>query len=363
MIKRQITFTVAALQILLLASCGGKSDINSGNNKLEIKHAFLQNVKTTKAVLSNQEEELTLTGKVEYDPDKVINYVPMIGGIIERSYFSLGDKVQKGQTLLDIRSTELSSLQSERVGLESDVKIAERELKTAKAMFDDNMLSEKELMEAQAKLSQAQAAYSKIQTDMSVFGSNKGNGTFSIKAPMSGYIVSKNASSGSTVSADGDPLFIIADLSTVWITANVYASNLLFVKEGQEVKITTLSYPCEIFYGKINSLSQVFDPEEKVLKARIVMPNKDLKLKPEMSAVIRLKNETHNKLVSIPSEALVFDNDRYYVVVEESPDNFVSKEVTLSGHHNNVSYVTSGISEGENIVIKNQLLIYTGLKD
>lgn len=362
MIKRQITFTIAVLQILLLTSCGNKAD-DSGNNKFGIKQAFLQNVKTTKAVLSTQEEELTLTGKVEYDPDKVINYVPMIGGIIDRSYFSLGDKVQKGQTLLDIRSTELSSLQSERVGLESEVKIAERELKTAKSMFEDNMLSEKELMEAQAKLSQAQAAYSKIQTDMSVFGSNKGSGTFSIKAPMSGYIVSKNASSGSTVSADSDPLFIIADLSTVWITANVYASNLLFVREGQEVKITTLSYPGEIFNGKINSLSQVFDPEEKVLKARIVMPNADLRLKPEMSAVIKLKNETHNKLISIPSEALVFDNDRYYVVVETAPDTFEAREVVLNGHHNNVTYITSGVSEGEDIVIKNQLLIYTGLKD
>ncbi len=363
MIKRQITFTAAVLQILLLASCGGKSDISRENNKLEIKQAFLQNVKTTKAILSNQEEELTLTGKVEYDPDKVINYVPIISGIVERSYFSLGDKVQKGQTLLDLRSTELSSLQSDRVGLESDLKIAERELKTAQTMFDDNMLSEKELMEAQAKLKQAQAAYNKIQTDMSVFGSNKGNGIFSIKAPMSGYIVSKNASSGSTVSADSDPLFIIADLSNVWITANVYASNLLFVREGQEVRITTLSYPGEVFNGKINSLSQVFDPDEKVLKARIIMPNKDLRLKPEMSVVIRLKNETHNKLVSVPSEALVFDNDHYYVVVEESPDNFVSKEVTLNGHHKNVTYITSGISEGENIVIKNQLLIHSGLKD
>lgn len=363
MIKRQITFTVAVLHILFLASCGSKSDTSHDNNGLEIKQAFLNNVQTVKSVLSNQEEELTLTGKVEYDPDKVINYVSMVGGIVERAYFSLGDKVQKGQTLLDIRSTDLSSLESDRIVLESEVKIAERDLKAAQAMFDDNMLSEKELIETQAKLKQAQAAYSKVKTDMSVFGSNKGNGTFSIKAPMSGYIVSKNASSGSTISAESDPLFIIADLSNVWITANVYASNLLFVKEGQEVSITSLSYPNEIFHGKINSLSQVFDPEEKVLKARIVMPNKDLRLKPEMSVVIKLKNETHNKLVSVPSDALVFDNNRYYVVVEESSGNFKSKEVVPAGHHNNVTYIASGISEGENVVIKNQLLIYSGLKD
>lgn len=360
--QKPITLAIAALHILLFASCETKTDVNNPDNKLEFKEAFLEKVQTTKAILSDQEQELTLTGKVQYDPDKVINYVPMIGGIIDRSYFSLGDKVQKDQTLLDIRSTELTSLQSERVGLESDVKIAERELKTAKTMFDDNMLSEKELMEAQAKLNQARAAYSKVQTDMSVFGSNKGNGMFSIKAPMSGYIVAKNASSGSTVSADSDPLFVIADLSTVWVTVNVYAGNLLFVKEGQEVAITTLSYPGEVFKGKINTLSQVFDPEEKVLKARIVMPNKDLRLKPEMSVVVKLKNEIHNQLISVPSDALVFDNDRYHLVVEESPNNFVAKEVTLGGHHNKVTYIVSGISEGENIVTRNHLLIYASLK-
>lgn len=362
MINKPITSTILASAILLLlASCSGNTPTE--NNDGSINKAFLANVKTAKAIMSNQEEELTLTGKVEYNPEKVISYVPLVSGIIDRSYFSLGNKVQKGEALLDIRSTELSSLQAEYVSLESEIKIAQRELKSAQAMFDDKMLSERELMEAQAKVNQAQAAFKKVQADMSVFGSNKENGSFTIKAPMTGYIVSKNASSGNTVSPDSEPLFTIADLSTVWITANVYAGNLLFVNEGMEVDITTLSYPNEVFKGKIDALSQVFDPEEKVLKARIIMPNKDLKFKPEMSVVIKIKNEKPNKLVAIPSDALVFDNDRYYVVTEESPDNFKSKEVTVQGHNNSTTYIASGLSEGEDIVVKNQLLIYSALKE
>ena len=361
MIKKQILFTILASTILLSTSCSKGGDKDKSGEK--IKEAFLQNVKTTKAVLSNQEEELTLTGKVEADPDMVINYVPLVSGVIERSNFTLGQKVQKGQTLVDIRSTEVSSLQSEHTSQESELKIAQRELKSAQSLFEDNMLSEKELMEAQAKVDQAQAELRRVKTDLSVFGSNKGSGSFSIKAPITGYIVAKNASSGSTVSPDSDPLFSIADLSTVWITVNVYASNLKFVKEGMNVKITTLSYPGEVFDAKINTMSQVFDPEEKVLKARIVMPNSDLKFKPEMSVVVKLEDSTHNRLVSIPSDALIFDADKYYVVVEETPDNFKIKEVTLQGHNKNVSYVTSGLSEGENVVVKNQLLIFSGLKE
>ena len=126
---------------------------------------------------------------------------------------------------------------------------------------------------------------------MSMYGYNRASGTFSVKSPMAGYVVHKNTSSGSTIAEGGDIVFTIADLSRVWIVANVYAGDLQFVSEGMEVEITTLSYPDEVFSGKINTLSQVFDPEEKVLKSRIFMDNKDLKFKPEMSVIVKLKNE------------------------------------------------------------------------
>lgn len=354
--------SLIALITLLATSCSNGTE-NKEETKDEINPTFLKILKTEKAVLSNQKEELTLTGKVEYDPDKVVSYVPLVSGIVERTYFSLGDKVQKGQTLLDIRSSDLSALQSESVAAENDVKIAQRELQTAQSMFDDNMLSEKELLEAKSQLEQAQANLNKAKSDMSIYGLNKGNGTFSIKAPMTGYIIEKKASVGSPVSADGDPIFMIADLNNVWIIANVYASNLQFVKEGMDVDVTTLSYPGEVFKGKVNTLSQVFDPEEKVLKARIVMPNGDMKFKPEMSVVAQVKNETPNRLIAIPSDALVFDNNRYFVVVQNGTDSFNAKEVEVQGHNNKTSYIRSGLNEGDDVVVVNQLLIFEGLKE
>jgi len=357
----RITGIICIICITALISCSGKDNTDKTSDRPKLSPSFLKNIKTIKAESGNKNEELTLTGKVEYDPDKVINYVSLVNGIADRAYFSLGDKVQRGQTLLDIKSSDLSSLQTEAVSAESDIKIAQRELKTAQSMYDDSMLSEKDLLEAQAKVKQAQATYNKIQSDMGVHGTNRGNGRFSIKSPMAGYIVNKNVSSGSTVSTDGDPLFTVADLSTVWIIANVYASNLQFVKEGMEVDITTLSYPGKIFSGKINSLPQIFDPEEKVLKARIVIDNKDLKLKPEMSVVVKLKGETFAQFVSVPTDALIFDDDRYFVVVKEG-EEFKIKEVMLQGHNKKTTYIASGLSAGEEIVVNNQLLIYSGLK-
>lgn len=364
MIKNRIIRALCIISAIFFVACSdGDNKNRADKDSGKIKDDFHRNVKTSKAVLSAHNEELTLTGKVDYDPDKVINYVSLVNGIADHTYFSLGDKVQKGQTLVDLRSSDLSEVQSEAVAAESEVKTAQREYQTAQSMFEDNLLSEQELLEAQAKLKQAQANYNKTQSDISVHGISKGNGTFSIKSPMTGYVVAKNVSSGSTVSTEGEPLFTVADLSSVWIVANVYAGNLQSVKEGMDVDIVILSYPGEVFKGKINSLSPIFDPEEKVLKARIVMDNKDLKFKPEMSAVIKLKNETGFQSVSIPSDALIFDDNHYFVVTEDAPNEYAIKAVEVQGHSDKTTYISSGLKEGDNVVTKNQLLIYSGLKD
>ena len=343
------------IALLIACSCSvNKGDVSTSSDK---GASMLKDLVTVKAVLSAHEEELTLTGKVEYDPDKVISYVPLISGIVERTYFSLGDKAQKGQPLIDLRSFDLSALQAELVSAEAEVGIARRELQTAKAMNADNMLSERELLEAEYKVKQAEAMLNRVKNDLTYYTPNA-DGSFTIQSPKTGFIIMKNVSSGTPVSSDYGPLFVIADLSEVWVIANVYASNLQLVREGMAVKITTLSYPNEIFTGKINTLSQVFDPEDKVLKARIKMDNKDLKLKPEMSTVIRLIDEKKEKVITIPSDALIFDNNAYYVVVAESSENVRIKKVEIAGSHNQNTYIRSGLNEGEEVVVKNQLLIF-----
>ena len=338
----------AAIIITSLHSCS-----SGNNNEISqegiIKKEFLANVKTVKATLSNQKQELILSGKVESDPNRVVSYTPLISGMIERTYFTFGDHVTKGQTMLHIRSAELSALQSELI-------VARRNLQSAESMYEDRLISEIELIEARSE-------YERVQADLSLYGDNLGNGIFSIKSPITGYVVANNASSGSTVSEGDEPLFTVADLSSVWIIANVHAGDLQSVKQGMPVEITALAYPNEIFTGKIDALSQVFDPEERVLKARIVMPNKELKFKPEMSVVVKLKNEKNIRSVSIPSDALIFDNNRYFVIVENSINEYKIREVTLQGQHNRTAYIASGLSEGESVVITNQLLIYSGLKE
>jgi len=360
-IKYLIKTFFAATIIMLLHSCSSQENKDVQNGGGVINKEFLTTVKTQKPVFSSQNKELILSGKVECNPDKVVYYTPLISGVIERTYFSLGDKVRKGQPLLDVRSSDINAFQSDLISFEAEVKIAQRELQSVQALFDGNLMSERELIEATAKLKQAQAVYEKAQNDMSLY-LDKGQGVFAIKSPMSGYIINKKATVGTPFSPDGDPIFTVADLSNVWVVANVYAGDLQFVKEGMPVEITTLAYPNEVFSCKIDALSQVFDSEERVLKARIAMSNEALKFKPEMFVVVRLKNKTDQNCLSIPSDAVIFDDNQYFVVVETSSDKFEIKAVQLQGHYQNTTYIRSGLDENDKVVIVNQLLIYSELK-
>ncbi|MCD7977479.1 MAG: efflux RND transporter periplasmic adaptor subunit [Tannerellaceae bacterium] len=361
MIKKQISILLPVCCLYLMTACNHTESTGAGGEN-KINQQFLPHIKTVEVIQADHETDMTLTGKVISDPDKTVAYIPLVSGVIERTYFSLGDKVNKGQKLMDIRSTELSTLEAELVNAESELAIARRELKTAQSMHTDGMLSERELLEAESQVRQAEAMLTKLKADISVYGSSKGNGTFSVTSPVNGYVITKEVTSGSTVSAEGEPAFTVADLSSVWIIANVYASNLSFVREGMEAVITTLSYPGEQFPGKISALSQVFDPEDKALKARIVLANPELKLKPEMSVVIKLKEVYGEQKVAVPSDGLIFDNNTYYVVVEEGNGQFTMREVFPVGHSNNMTFVTGSLEVGDKVVAKNQLLIYSELK-
>ena len=336
------------LFLLLLFACGNNTE-NQPTTESVISDAFLPNVQTAQVESRQLQQELTLTGRVTADPGRTIIHSPLVSGVIVQSHFTLGDRVRRGQRMLDIRSAELSELQSE-------LAIAQRTLQSTQSLLESGMATELELVEARATLE-------KLQADLALFGESRSNGVFSITAPISGYVIEGERGTGSTFSEEDDtPLFVIADLSTVWVMANVHASDLPFVREGMEVGITTLSYPDRVFHGTIHSLSRVFDPEERVLRARIIMDNSDFKLIPEMFVLVTVKDRAAQYFPAIPSDALIFDDNRHFVVVETSHGNFEIRNVAVQGHNNYMSYIVEGLEEGDKVVVVNQLLIYSELR-
>src|SRR5690554_6865686 len=257
-------------------------EVPEENDPYCLEGSFKEQIEFKVADIQPVTEGIHLTGAVETNPDKVINFVSLVGGIISKTNFSLGEEVTEGQVLAELRSTELSSLESELARLESQIKVAQKNLTAIQSMYDDGISSKKDLTEAKSELAIFKSEKQKVKTNLDLFSASAEKGVFQIKAPTSGIVTAKTISPGTQISAEGEPLFTISDLSEVWIMVNIYATNVQNVATGMEVNITTLSYPDVTFKGKINAISQVLDSEAKVLKARIVLENKDLKLKPGM---------------------------------------------------------------------------------
>lgn len=307
-------------------------------------------------------ETLALTGKVEYNPDKVINFVSMVGGVITNTYFTLGEEVKKGQVLAEIKSTELGHLLSQKRSLQSQISVAQRTLESTLALYQDKVASEKNLVEAQSSLDILNAELENVETQLSLFSASSERGVFQIKAPASGIIVHKNIVPGMQVSTEGEALFTISDRSEVWIMANVYAGNIPHVKEHMEAKIKALAYPDELFSGKINLLAQVFDTEERVLKARIVMDNTNNKLIPGMLVDVAVEKDLGRFATAAPGNALIFDNNQHFLLIYKSDCDIEARPVHPSIQNAEHVFVEENLQVGEKIIAKNHLLIYNHLK-
>lgn len=324
---------------------------------------FKSKIEVSEVKTENVAERVHLTGHVETNPDKVVEFTSLVNGIIVNTHFSLGDRVTKGQVLAELKSTELTSLQAQLSTINSQIQVSERNLKATEELFSDGISSQKEILEIQNDLESFKAEKLRISSDIELYSGSTQKGVFLIKAPASGIITSKSISNGKQITSDGESLFTISDVNEVWIMANIYATNINEIKTGMKVEITSLSYPDKVFSGIISMIPPVLDEESKVLKARVVITNDDGLLKPGMLVDLMALKDSEEKAVTIPIESIVFSNNENYVLVYTSDCDIEVRKIEIIATNEKNIYVGSGLKEGEKIISKNQLLVFEQIKN
>ena len=322
---------------------------------------------------ATEHNRIQLTGRVMSNPEKFFRFVPLLDGVVSKVNFSLGDYVKKGTMLLEVRSPELSSLNAELRTAQAQLKLAQRQLSATQEMFDDGVASERELIVSQQDVEMAQLEITKVQENLGIYGGSLERGVLIIRAPFSGYIVSKNIVGGQQIEAGDEPLFSISDLEEVWVMANVYAGNLSSMTEGMEVEVKASAYPNQVFKGKIDRMANTFDTEERVLKARIKLQNRDLLLKPEMFVNVSVtqandaQSNEDQRLLSFPAKAMIFSNSKHQVVVYRDSCNFDIVQLAPVYQTTDAVIVkeipAGGLTDGDKVVTENHLLIYNQLQN
>lgn len=358
------------LFLLLLLSIVIIQTLNSCNQKApEIVKSFsmtdsmvkLCTIDTSK--LMDVKNELKLFGKITPDNNKLAHIYPIVGGSIIKVNVELGDYVNKGQVLAVIRSGEIAQFQKEKYDALNNVAIAEKNLKVTKDLFGGKLNSEKDVVSSERELDKSKAELNRINEIYSIYKLGDG-ASYSIYAPISGFIVAKNINLNEQLRADKlDVLFSIAQIDEVWVLANVNEIDISKVEVGYDAQIKTISYPDKVFKGKIDRIFNTIDPSTKAMKVRIKIPNPDLLLKPEMNATVILDFSEHKSMVAINSEAIIFDKSKTWVMVYKSRYEIETRLVEVYRQLSGITYIKSGLKSGESVISKNGLLIYDELND
>lgn len=357
-------FIYLGLGLLGLTACQEKKTGTMETKQVCISDSLAKMVEIDTAKSTQMADELPLSGEVSFDENKVVKVFPVTSGQVMEVKVSLGDKVTKGQTLAVLRSADVAGNYTDLSSTKSDLSIAKRQLDQAEYLFKNGISSERDYTEAKENYNKAVAANSKVKQQIAINGggNTSASGTLVIKAPGSGYVVEKNIAAGNFIRPDNSSsLFTISDMKDVWIWANVFETDIAKVKKGYDAKITTLAYPDKVFSGKIDEVSSVLDPDNKVMKVRIALSNPDLLLKPEMFTNVVVTNKESATSVAVPASAVIFDNSKFFVVVYKSKCDLQVRAVDTIKTVDNVTYISSGVKPGEMVVSKSQLLLYNAL--
>jgi Cu(I)/Ag(I) efflux system membrane fusion protein/cobalt-zinc-cadmium efflux system membrane fusion protein len=294
---------------------------------------------------------LTLAvGLVNFNERNLATITTKVNGWVDRLYINAtGDPVRKGQTLLSIYSPDLVSSQEEYL-------LALRNLKAMKSS------PVKELGEGARRLAEAsrrRLEYFDIGAGQIATLEHTGlvKKNLTLASPANGIVTKRLVTQGMYVQA-GMPLLEVADLSTVWVDADIYQYELPWIKVGQPVTMSLDYLPGETFQGKIDYLYPYLKEATRTAKVRLRFSNPQLKLKPEMFAQVKIESPVTHNAVVVPADAVIDTGLKQYVFIALGQGRFEPREVKLGVLGNDgVQEVLSGLKGGEDVVTSAQFML------
>jgi membrane fusion protein, copper/silver efflux system len=327
---------------------GKMQEVAPGTVQISPEKQQLIGVKFGTVEMRPLEKVIRTVGRVDYDEKRIVTVSPKIGGWIEDLYVDFtGRFVSKGEPLLTIYSPELVSAQEEYL-------IALRAKKDlAKSSFPEVAGSGNSLAEsAKRRLKLWDISEDQIKA---LEESGQVKKTLTLHSPFSGFVLEKAAYNGMNV-MPGIALFKLADLSVVWLYADIYEYELPFIRVGQQASVQLSYIPGEIFTGKAIYIYPSLNPETRTAKVRFEIPNPNGKLKPEMYANVEIKVHLGQKL-TVPEGAIIDTGIRQLAIIDKGNGYFEPRDVKVGSKVEGYYEVIKGLKAGERVVTSANFLI------
>ena len=303
---------------------------------------------------------VTVAARVEVDETRVTRVGSPVGGRIAELAIREGQEVQRGQLLALVNSPGLSDAQMLFLKALSQRQVTQRAVERAHILLKADVIGAAELQRREAELAQASAELAAAQDQLILLGmpneaianlqrTRNINSVSRVVASMAGTVLDRKITLGQVVQT-ADTLYEIAELSQVWLVADVPERSAGHLAVGQDVTADVAAFPGWHIHGKLSFVSATVNRETHTVRVRMEIPNHNRKLKPAMLATMLLKDAAERRQV-VPSPAVVREGNSDFVFIQQTADTFVLRQVTLAGEHEGNRIVIDGIQPTDKIVV------------
>ena len=326
------------------------SDAQLKSNGLEVATVGPARIKTA----------LQLQGEIRLNEDRTVHVVPRLAGLVESVSVNAGDTVRRGQVLAVLSSQSLADQRSELLGAHKRLGLARTTFEREKSLWEGKISAEQDYLQARVALQEAEIAEQSARQKLASLGavassSSSGNLTrYEVRAPIDGVITDKQISVGEVVKEDTN-IFVVADLTTVWVEMTVYAKDLNTVKVGQAARVKATSFEAQAT-GKLSYVGSLVGEQTRAAKARVVLPNPQGLWRPGLPVNVELTADEVEVPLAISVDAVQTLRD-WTVVFGRYGEQFEARLVELGRSDGTMAEVLGGLQAGERYAAKNSYLI------
>ncbi len=298
-------------------------------------------------------QNFTASGVVKAIPANYAEIASPFAGRITKTFVHLGQKIVKGSPIFAISSPSFFEAGKAYYQAKQEMVLAQKNFRRERDLFANKVGAQKDLDEAEVEYELKKKEYENALSALKVFQVNPSTLVLGqplvVHSPISGEIVNDNIVIGQYLKEDAEPVATVADLSKIWVSANVKEKDMPLIRSLDKVQVELVSMPGKQISGRIYHISEMLNEETRSVEVLVECDNADRNIKPGMYGSVKLTDRVGSAIL-IPTSAILQHQEHPYVLVSTGKHSYLKREITTSVADGNRTVVLSGLKSGESVI-------------
>lgn len=337
-------------------------EAKSPDNLLHIEPEMMRDLRITTSTVEQRRggEGVSLLGEVTVNEDSYSQVGSPIAARIVKINAGPGQLVTKGTQLAVLQSTEIGKVRSDSITAQARLQLAQQTLERKKRLASERIVAQRDVQEAEAAVASAEADVRASRSTLQALDATDNatdNSQLSLRAPVSGTVIERTALLGQ-LAEPAQPLFKIANLSTVWLSVHAFERDAVRLQSGKTARVTLPALPGQTFQAKVMLIGKQVDAASRTVPVRIAIANTSGILRPGMSATAWVPlGESSQKIITVPAASVQRIENQWYVFIPKANDTFELRQVGRGRDLEGEIEIVSGLKPGETIVVDGAFLL------